>query len=69
VNAEKVARFCAIRELDYIEQGINHGIRGAWFQTRKRERQFFTEQEVIDFNEHVQTESNRHAQVNNSFTS
>jgi len=69
VNAEKVARFCAIRELDYVEQGISQGVKGAWFQTRKRERQFFTEKEVIDFNDQVQTESNRHAQVSDSFTS
>ncbi|MCA8910378.1 MAG: hypothetical protein KDB82_01635 [Planctomycetes bacterium] len=69
MNAEKVARFCAIRELDYVEQGISQGVKGAWFQTRKRERQFFTEKEVIDFNDQVQTESNRHAQVSDSFTS
>ena len=69
MNAEKVARFCAIRELDYVEQGISQGVKGAWFQTRKRERRFFTEKEVIDFNDQVQTESNRHAQVSDSFTS
>ena len=32
MNAEKLARFCAIRELDYVEQGMSHGVKGAWFQ-------------------------------------
>lgn len=69
MNAEKLARFCAIRELDYVEQGMSQGVKGAWFQTRKRERQFYTEQEVVDFNLKVQADSNRHARVNGSFTS
>jgi hypothetical protein len=69
MNAEKLARFCAGRELDYVEQGITQGIRGAWFQTRKRERRFFTDAEVIDFTEKVRTGSDRHTQVKSSFTS
>ena len=35
MNAETLVKFCAIRELDYIEQGMSHGVKGAWFQTRK----------------------------------
>jgi hypothetical protein len=69
MNAETLARFCAVRELDYVEQGISQGIRGAWFQTRKRERKFFTDAEVIDFTEKVRTGSDRHAKVHGSFTS
>ncbi|MCA8937852.1 MAG: hypothetical protein KDB68_16825 [Planctomycetes bacterium] len=69
MNAEKLARFCAIRELDYVEQGMSHGVKGAWFQTRKRVRQFFTETEVLDFDAQVKADSNRHAQVTPSFTS
>jgi hypothetical protein len=69
MNAETLARFCAVRELDYVEQGISHGARGAWFQTRKRVRQFFTDAEVLEFNERVRTGSDRHKQVNGTFTS
>jgi hypothetical protein len=69
MNAETLARFCAVRELDYVEQGISQGIRGGWFQTRKRERKFFTDAEVIDFTDKVRTSSDRFTKVNNSFTS
>jgi hypothetical protein len=69
MNAETLARFCAVRELDYVEQGLAHGVRGAWFQTRKRVRQFFTDAEVIEFTEKVRTGSDRHKQVNGTFTS
>ncbi|MCB9936491.1 MAG: hypothetical protein H6840_12465 [Planctomycetes bacterium] len=69
MNAETLVKFCAIRELDYIEQGMSHGVKGAWFQTRKRERRFFSEDELREFNEKVKSDSNRHARVNPSFTS
>lgn len=69
MKAETLARFCAVRELDYVEAGISHGIKGAWFQTRKRERRFFTDKEVIDFTEKVKSDSDRHTRVNGSFTS
>jgi hypothetical protein len=69
MNAETLARFCAVRELDYVEQGIAQGVRGAWFQTRKRERKFFTDAEVIDFTDKVRTSSDRFTKVNGSYTS
>jgi hypothetical protein len=69
MNAQTLAMFCAVRELDYVEQGTDHGVKGAWFQTRKRVRKFFTEDEVKEFADRVKSESDRHAQVNPSFTS
>jgi len=68
MNAETLSRFCRVLELDYVEQGMSAGCKGAWFQNRKRERKFYSEDEVQAFNTKVQTESNRHAKVN-SFTS
>lgn len=67
MNAETLTRFCRVLELDYVEQGISGGCKGAWFQTRKRERKFYTEDEVEAFDTRVQSESSRHARV--SFTS
>jgi hypothetical protein len=61
MNAETLNRFCAVLELDYVEQGMSAGIKGAWFQTRKRERKFYTEDEVQAFTNRVRTESGRHA--------
>ena len=69
MNAQTLAMFCAVRELDYVEQGVSHGVKGAWFQTRKRVRQFFTEEEVLDFTEKVKSSSDRHTRVNPTFTS
>lgn len=69
MNAETLSRFCAVRELDYVEAGISQGVRGAWFQTRKRVRQFFTDAEVIEFTERVRSGSDRHDKVKGTFTS
>lgn len=68
MNAQKLATFCNVLELAYVEQGISHGVRGAWFQTRKRERKFYTEDEVVNFTDKVKEDSSRHAKVD-SFTS
>lgn len=68
MDAATLNTFCAVRELDYVEQGCSDGIRGAWFQTRKRERKFFTDDEVQAFTDKVKSDSNRHARIH-SFTS
>ena len=68
MNAETLSRFCRVLELDYVEQGMNGGCKGAWFQTRKRERKFYSEDEVQAFDSRVQTKSSRNAKVQ-SFTS
>jgi hypothetical protein len=69
MNAAKLATFCAVRELTFVEAGVADGIKGGWFQTRKRERAFFTEQEVAEFADKVKAGSNRHRQTQASFTS
>lgn len=68
MNAQKLSTFCAVRELSFVEQGVRQGIKGAWFETRKRERRFFTESEVIEFADEVKTQSDR-LPVIQSFTS
>ena len=69
MNAQTLAMFCAVQELDYVEQGMSQGVKGAWFQTRKRVRKFFTETEVLDFTDKVKSSSDRHVKVNPSYTS
>ncbi len=68
MNAQKLSTFCAVRELSFVEQGVRQGVKGAWFETRKRERRFFTESEVITFADEVKTQSDR-LPVIQSFTS
>ena len=68
MNAQKLSTFCAVRELSFVEQGVRQGVKGAWFETRKRERRFFTESEVIEFADEVKTQSDR-LPVIQSFTS
>lgn len=68
MNAQKLSTFCAVRELSFVEQGVRQGVKGAWFETRKRERRFFTESEVIEFADEVKTQSDRHPVIQ-SFTS
>lgn len=68
MNAQKLSTFCAVRELSFVEQGVRQGIKGAWFETRKRERRFFTESEVVTFADEVKTQSDR-LPVIQSFTS
>lgn len=68
MNAQKLATFCNVLELAYVEQGMSHGVRGAWFQTRRRERKFFTEDQMVTFTDKVEEDSGRHRQVN-TFTS
>jgi hypothetical protein len=59
MNAAKLVTFCAVREMTFVEQGSRDGVRGAWFETRKRERCFYTEQEVEEFADKVRTTSKR----------
>ncbi|MCC7509643.1 MAG: hypothetical protein IT464_09730 [Planctomycetes bacterium] len=67
MNAATLATFCAVRELTFVEAGVADGNKGGWFQTRKRQRQFYTEQEITDFTNRVKSESARRNAV--TFTS
>lgn len=69
MNAARLATFCAVRELTFVEAGIADGQKGGWFQTRKRERAFFTEGEITEFADRVKAESARIRKVAESFTS
>jgi hypothetical protein len=69
MKASTLATFCAVRELTYVEQGSTEGKKGAWFQTRKRERMFVSEGEILEFTERVLSESPHHRQLHVSFTS
>ena len=46
MEAATITIFCAIRELSYVEQGVLEGVRGGWFETRRRERRFFANEEI-----------------------
>ncbi|MBX3458766.1 MAG: hypothetical protein KF696_02235 [Planctomycetes bacterium] len=67
MNAANIATFCAVRELTFVEAGVADGTKGAWFQTRKRERQFYTEIEVDQFAKKIQDDSARRRAI--SYTS
>lgn len=67
MNAANIATFCAVRELTFVEAGIADGAKGGWFQTRKRERQFYSETEVDQFAKKVQDDSARRRAI--SYTS
>jgi len=69
MNASTLATYCAVRELVYVEQGFASGQKGAWFQTRKRERMFVTENDIHEFAEKVRSDSARNRQLHVSFTS
>lgn len=69
MNAAKLATFCAVRELTFVEAGVADGHKGGWFQTRKRERAFYTENEIAEFADRVKVESARIRRVAESFTS
>jgi hypothetical protein len=69
MDAERIATFCAVRELTFVEAGLADGSKGGWFQDRKRHRSFVTEQEITDFTERVRQESARRVQVYASYTS
>jgi hypothetical protein len=49
MDAASLTCFCQVRELSYVEQTIQGGIKGAWFETRKRERKFYPEVEIDTF--------------------
>jgi hypothetical protein len=69
MDAERIATFCAVRELTFVEAGLADGSKGGWFQDRKRRRSFVTEQEISEFTERVRQESARRLQVYASYTS
>lgn len=53
MDAASLTCFCQVRELSYVEQTIQGGIKGAWFETRKRERKFFPDTEIASFTKDV----------------
>jgi hypothetical protein len=69
MDAAKIATFCAVRELTFVESGVADGRKGGWFQTRKRQRAFYSELEISEFAARVQADSVRRRQVQQSFTS
>jgi hypothetical protein len=46
MDAASVTTFCHIRELSFVEQTVQGGVKGAWFETRRHERKFFPEAEI-----------------------
>ncbi len=69
MDAERIATFCAVRELTFVEAGLADGHKGGWFQDRKRHRSFFTEQQISEFTEQLRIESARHRQIYTTYTS
>lgn len=55
MDAASLTCFCQVRELSYVEQTIQGGIKGAWFENRKRERKFYPETEIDTFARDVQS--------------
>lgn len=55
MDAASLTCFCQVRELSYVEQTVQGGIKGAWFENRRRERKFFADTEIIDFAKEVRS--------------
>ncbi|MBE7493014.1 MAG: hypothetical protein HS108_14830 [Planctomycetes bacterium] len=55
MDAASLTCFCQVRELSYVEQAVQGGIKGAWFENRRRERKFFAESEIDAFAREVQS--------------
>ncbi|MBK9975489.1 MAG: hypothetical protein IPP14_12025 [Planctomycetes bacterium] len=53
MDAASVTSFCQVRELSFVEQSVRNGIKGAWFENRRRERSFFAESEIADFSKEL----------------
>lgn len=46
MKASDLTTFCAVKELTFVETCVRDGIKGAWFENRKHDRQFISEQEI-----------------------
>ncbi|MCC6464736.1 MAG: hypothetical protein IT463_05290 [Planctomycetes bacterium] len=49
MDAATLTTFCAVRELSFVEQGVREGAKGAWFENRRRQRTFFSDDEITQF--------------------
>lgn len=68
MDAASLTCFCRVRELSYVEQTVQGGVKGAWFENRKRERKFYTEVEVDNFATEVKLHPVTMIQGQTSFT-
>ena len=46
MEASAVATFCAVKELTFVELTVRDGVKGGWFEDRKRNRSFHSVEEV-----------------------
>lgn len=46
MDAALLTTFCAVRELTFVERGVRGGSQGYWFESRKRDRSFYSDEQL-----------------------
>lgn len=69
MDAATVTTFCQVRELSFVEQSVRDGVRGAWFENRRRERKFFAETEISEFADEIRAHPVPRVALGISYTS